>query len=561
VFAQLILFLALIILPFDLLSAGIMYFSMRRISDDAIRETTDRLSIFANAIEDQLAGVNKMLLSLSIDEDVTGFSLMREQAFDYQQYVAYQKVMGKLQLIMSASPYFDDVFMLMPERDEELSAKKSMLDIESDKASLLRSSVSWGMAGTSYYSSGDLIHAVQGLNDTVLGVELSMNSVSSTLSSLEEGSPFRAAIVDPASLAILGGEPAAKMDRRIASLAAAAPPGSRRLSVGGEAYLYGSSISKTGLFRVVVFARESDLLTDFSFIKWLVWVAILGSLLALAAFYSLIRSQVHAPLQVLVASMHRVEAGDYSTRIDSASGSEFRYVYGEFNDMTSRLQQLIEEVLVKRIESQETHMLQLQARINPHFLYNCLFLGYRMAKSGDAGSVADLCLYLGDYFRFITYFSDNLVALRDELKFMGIYMKLQQMRFAGRLEYRLSVEEGLEDQELPSLVLQPLVENAILHGVEKVEARCALEVDIAREGERVCVRVEDGGKGMTPEGLEALRASLSRDKASTSTYGLWNIDARLKLLYGEGLRIESVEGSFFRVSFSVPAAVSPARGC
>lgn len=108
-----------------------------------------------------------------------------------------------------------------------------------------------------------------------------------------------------------------------------------------------------------------------------------------------------------------------------------------------------------------------------------------MAKSDDCEAVGDLCMYLGDYFSVLTFASNEFISIDNELKFINTYLKLNQMRFGQKLNYRIHAEESLGDYTIPPLLLQPLIENSIMHGMEKCTHPCLIEITIRENGDRI----------------------------------------------------------------------------
>lgn len=131
---------------------------------------------------------------------------------------------------------------------------------------------------------------------------------------------------------------------------------------------------------------------------------------------------------------------------------------------------LIEQVYLEQLRAKDAHLKQLQSQINPHFLYNCLFFIKSKAVVGDTDSVEAMALNLGEYYRYITKTDHSLTTLQDELKLLENYLEIQNLR-KQRISYEMDIAEDLLGLQIPRLLIQPLVENSIIHGIEKRSAQ------------------------------------------------------------------------------------------
>ena len=166
-------------------------------------------------------------------------------------------------------------------------------------------------------------------------------------------------------------------------------------------------------------------------------------------------------------------------------------------------------------------------QINPHFLFNSLYMGYHMAKSDDCEAVGDLCMYLGDYFSVLTFASNDFISVDNELKFINTYLKLNQMRFGQKLNFRIAMEEGLGEYTIPPLLLQPLIENSIMHGMEKCTHPCMITVEIHENNDELDFTVADDSGVITQDTIDKIRDIICLDKMPETYFGLWNIQNRL----------------------------------
>ena len=171
----------------------------------------------------------------------------------------------------------------------------------------------------------------------------------------------------------------------------------------------------------------------------------------------------------------------------------------------------------------------LQAQINPHFLYNTLDAIVWLAEAGQSKEVIHITRALSDFFRISLSQGKDWIPLSEEIKHLTGYLTIQKIRYRDILDYEIDIPETLGSCQVLKLVLQPLVENAIYHGVKHRRGRGLIKVTGAAEGDYLVLRVQDNGAGMTPERLAQVRSGLSADTGESAGYGLFNVTKRIQL--------------------------------
>jgi two-component system sensor histidine kinase YesM len=246
---------------------------------------------------------------------------------------------------------------------------------------------------------------------------------------------------------------------------------------------------------------------------------------------------VQLPIRKLVSGLARFKEGDYGVRIGFVPAREFRLLTEGFNDMAKQVGDLIDKVLTEQLRAKEAEFKQLQSQINPHFLYNCLFFIKSKARVGDTESVEAMALSLGEYYRYMTRTDKDMVPLRSELDLIRNYVSILNLR-KPRIDYVADIDEELMDLDIPRLLLQPLVENAVRHGIEPKTGRGTLRITGRRHTDGFVLAVEDDGVGMTDETLSRLRGELKGPKSEEGGYGVWNVKQRFVRKFGPGAVVE-----------------------
>lgn len=253
-------------------------------------------------------------------------------------------------------------------------------------------------------------------------------------------------------------------------------------------------------------------------------------IMSLLAGYLLYRN-VQRPIGLLIRSVKRLQEGNYSARITVNPKNEFTYLFQRFNDMAANTEQLIQKVYVEELRRREANVKQLQSQINPHFLYNCFALIRSLARLDKKDSVMRLAMHLSTYYRYTTRVEKLTATLREELQLVESYLEIQQFHIQ-HLSYRIEVPDSMLGAQIPRLLLQPVVENAVLHGIERFDGDGLITISGESNDRYHTIIVEDNGMGMTDEALRKLEKKIINPPDDTSGCALWNIRQRMLFQFG-----------------------------
>ena len=272
-------------------------------------------------------------------------------------------------------------------------------------------------------------------------------------------------------------------------------------------------------------------------------------------------NSIHTAIYSLEETVRRIAEGQFGDRIKGMNVEELRELGEQINQMADRLETLIEQVRQNQDHLSKAELRTLQAQINPHFLYNTLDTIVWQAESGKGDEVVRLTRNLSDFFRIALSSGADWIPVSQELKHVSAYLSIQKTRYRDILDYEVDQAEGLEEVYMLKLLLQPLVENALYHGIKNRRGGGRILVKVKRQNRIMTFTVADTGKGMSPEQLKALEESLQAEIPTSQTamepghsgFGMRNVDMRIRLYYKKqtGLLIQSgPEGT--EVSFSIP---------
>ena len=263
-------------------------------------------------------------------------------------------------------------------------------------------------------------------------------------------------------------------------------------------------------------------------------ILLIASLVFAFYFSKYIDRNLHKPLSILVELFREMEAGKLDSKpVKLVSGErEFNYVFTSFYHLRDYMNTLIEEVYVKTNLAQRAEMKQLQAQINPHFLYNSFFSLSRKLKRGDNEGAATLAEHLGKYFRFLARSSSDVVSLSEEVEHARSYAEIQQIRFYDRIKVEFAeLPAAVSNRAVPRLILQPIVENAFKYGLENLEENGLLSVKFIELEKGILIEINDNGEDLTPAEVTQLRQALA-DNQTLEVTGLLNIQRRVQIMFG-----------------------------
>ena len=352
----------------------------------------------------------------------------------------------------------------------------------------------------------------------------------------------------------------------LALLSADTPSGSTlRYNYEGTEYLISSTmVSNTNWYVISLTSYSALMRSTYKNLLLSFSVMILLCILCLSVTIIITRS-IAQPIRVLSDAMEHTTEMDFSERIDdkwSAPRDELGKLTRGFNNMTSRLEYLIEEnynaeIKRKSLESlkNEAELNALQQQINPHFLYNTLETINWMAEANGESDIANMATALGSFFRKSISRGKEYISVEDEISNVRNYVYLQKIRFGDRFDVEWQIDPALYPHMIIKLILQPLVENAIIHGMENLEKDGRIIISGSCDGDFIDFVVSDNGCGISADRLKQLEEYINGEQVENlRSIGVKNVHQRIKLYYGDdyGLEFESIESKGTTVKLHIP---------
>lgn len=384
--------------------------------------------------------------------------------------------------------------------------------------------------------------------------EMNPEPILNALDNLKLGEHSEVFLVSQDGRAVSSGK---ELPPELESLPFDAPTGNVLVQQDSKHLIVASRLPFSG-WSVASMTPNRDLNVELVEMKRYLLIVISILILVSALIASIISRTFSSPLKKLIREMKMVEIGNFRGMLKVSSYQEINILVASFNRMVNRIEELIERVKISSVSEKNAEIHALQSQVNPHFLYNTLDMIYWMLDEKGEDPLGELVLSLSSMFRYSSQWEEGAeVTLREELEQTGHYLKIITIRFEGRLQIETELEERWLDYRLPKMTVQPVIENAVKHGLEPMGRRGKLKVYTLQEDDALKIIVEDNGNGMEPEQLNRLKLSLNQEgpkETGKTGIGLQNLHRRLKYMFGEagGLQIESAPGKGTQVAIVMP---------
>ena len=335
------------------------------------------------------------------------------------------------------------------------------------------------------------------------------------------------------------------------------------VQIQGGSYQIRSELSPyTGWRTVGVFSMD-EVMSSVNTIVYILFTCVIISLVLVVIVSFKFSRTLTNPIFKLKRLMKQAESGDLTVRFNFEHNDEIGELGQSFNHMIARIDQLIQMVYVEQENKRTAEMKSLQEQIKPHFLYNTLDTISWMARDYDAEDIVRLVDALTNMFRIGLSHGKDIITVKEEITHVSNYLYIQKIRYKDKLNYVIHVDESLYAVEVPKLILQPLVENAIYHGVKAKRGGGTITITGVPEGENLVFTVQDNGAGMPQEKVEELNRRMSERSVldEQKSFGLFYIRERIQLCYGKGygVHVESALGEGTRVTITLPLYQKPKK--
>ncbi len=295
-------------------------------------------------------------------------------------------------------------------------------------------------------------------------------------------------------------------------------------------------------------------------------MTVIGAILAVMIVFIFITSRrlskrITEPITELCDMTEKFAGGDFTVSYHTNSNDEMQTLAESFNSMVQEIKLLVDDIHREQKNARDAEMRLLQEQINPHFLYNTLDAIVWMTEAGEKQKAIQVIQELSSFFRISLSKGQSEITVRNEKEHVKNYLEIQRYRYQDILDYEIDFDEEILDYHIQKLTLQPIVENALYHGIKNKRGGGCIKVSGKQDGEDIVFTIEDNGIGMNEEGLEKLRKLISGELVSEELvsdeqrgFGMANVEQRLEVHYGSeyGMTVDSTYGEGTTVTVRIP---------
>ncbi|MBW7452938.1 histidine kinase [Paenibacillus sepulcri] len=566
IYPKLLLSFLVVITPIYVLSLKMNEYGERNVRQEIENSIQSRVSFYIHLLDSEFTRIISMQEEYVNDRNLRTLSIADPIISDKERREAIISINNQLNRMINTSPYILNAAAFLPNTHRWITDSTQYSDLPEDEYTALKSInnryenpfIHWqNRLFISFpYSNLALINGQE--PQFLIGVEINQERLKEVLNRFEIGGKGGSMLIDP------GGEWAVTSDNApipwfdIKPIMAGFPKDSpsyvKETTIDGEKYWFIVERSASHGVTLLSYMPESAILGSLSEYRNWYWALSAISIIVIVLFAYWIFRQIHQPMRRLLRAFQRVENGNWGTILTHRRSDEFGYLYSQFNSMVANMTEMIQEVYEQKYRANLSELRQLQSQINPHFLYNCFFNLYRMAKNEENENIALFSHHLGHYFHYITRTQQDDVPLEEEIKFAQNYIAIQTFRFEDRIAVHLeAVPDSYRAFRVPKLIIQPLLENAYQYGFRNTIADGRLEVCFKYEKGYLIILVDNNGEHIPEPQFQELLLKLKTNSLNVETTGLVNVHRRLKLKYGpdSGLQIVNEPGRF-QVRLSIP---------
>jgi len=544
IFAKLMLTFIAVLVPLYVLTLLINNKGAESIRNETSQTIASRNSFYLNMLEMEVQRIVRLLPEYVADNDLMALSTTGTFMGDYEKVDKFRAIQRRINLITYNSLYIKEVRAYIPLLKRTILSSKFDTTVNMEEFDALQLKNNPLMEPLIYWDQRLFISmqypAIANRRATfVVGVELSIDKLRKSLGeamSIPEG---HAALISPSKDWTITSDSDPEISKHLRVYLAERMGqknygGYDKLRMGSVDYLVSYKYSEQLTSYLVSYVPESYVTGPLNkYQYWILGVSILSIFIVLFFSMSIYR-MIHRPLRGLIVAFKRMRIGEIMPLALPPRHDEFGYLYKAYNETAIHLKTLIQENYEQKIHSQRSELKRLQSQINPHFLYNCFFVLCRLIKSEDLDLAYRFCLYVGDYFQFITRDDADHVLLETEMKHARTYVEIQIVCYGERIQVQLDeLDSEIADREVPRLIMQPIVENIYKHAILGMVEGGSLWIHMEQQAGDLIICVEDSGSALTNEEIDHLnrRLSLSAHQIEDTT-GIINVHRRIQIMYG-----------------------------
>ncbi|SFE71633.1 two-component system, sensor histidine kinase YesM [Paenibacillus catalpae] len=566
--SRLILGFGLVIIPLVILLLWNNLYATKVVHSQVAQSNRNMLTMYMNDM-DQVLGEIENYLYKAAEQDQSLISLSQYDRDSWEYYLSTTQTANDLDLNINYYDAADVLFAYSTKYEELLIAQQQSVtydrkqEIQSKLKKLLVNDDPMIRAGWNVVElKGQyaLVRVVDTNYDSYIGAWIDLNRLMEPMRVLGQGGKAEALLVSGEGRPISTVGSSIRQEIEAFDLTAYMDNGNAAYNIVklGNPYLLVAKSSRMAEMNLIFLLPERTLLEGLPIFRKMTYVIPMLAAIMLGLYLFFLQNSIVKPIHHIIKGMRKIRSGDLSVRMEDYKLQEFITLKETFNGMAQQIEHLKIDIYEEQIRTQKAELKHLQAQIHPHFFMNSLNIVYQLAQIKDYEVIQNMSLHLVRYFRFTTRTQVSTVTVKEEVEHIYHYLSIQKYRFPETLAFDFEVDPALENASLPPLSIQPLVENAMVHGFSiRTGTPFHIRVKISAEGGEdagMVIEVEDNGKGFTEEQKEHLRMKVHQLEPGDGSLGLWNVVRRCRLYYKGTVRMafDSVDPQGTIVTLRVP---------
>ncbi|NHN32380.1 sensor histidine kinase [Paenibacillus agricola] len=543
-FSKLALLIVLMFLSLVLIYSYTNTVSVNVVEQSLREKNLKRLSFFGTQLDNTIDRLSSSAIVVSRDPSIKELGSVEDNRESFEQLEAEEATIQKLSLLSATSTWTNRLTIYFPKVKRALSNDYSSIYTDESLKRITTALWEYHAGQTSSDSEGyfskkisnpllvnrSLIEA-----NAVVEVRFDNSQLIRMLNEYKNDETMLPFFYKPSFDMILGTAAETGISNEIANFLSRqvlGDSGSLNAEINHEKYMVDYIRLNSLGWYVIDYTPLNQVLAPITNSRNLFYIAISLMLMISIIFIVFLYRRIQRPIQVLLNGVKMIQTGSYSHRLNYLPRNEFDFLFAKFNDMAEEIQRLLEKVYMENIRFRDAQLKHLQSQINPHFFANSMFFVKNMIAIDDKQAATKMILSLSEYFRYITKIEHTLTTVEEELRLIDNYLTIQNLRIE-RFHYEMDIPESMRQLQIPRLTLQPIVENIIIHGIEKSNQYGIISITGEQQGEECRIIIDDNGNGLSEEQLAGLGVKVSLPLDPEGGCGLWNVHQRLNYQFNE----------------------------
>ncbi len=547
IFSRLIVTFFILMIPLYFIGISIYNWGITTVKIEISNSKVSQINVYMDNLEKEIQRIKNQQSDCLLGDDLNRLANSHLFMDDYDKSYYMLKLQQRLNAIKNSSVYIENAFAIIPSIHKNISGTGSISDIREEDSEMISVIDNSTLSQITYINNELYINAafptyyanLKSIKPLyAILIKISSNELRKALKQFNSYNGSGTLFLNPEKQFVLdlsqNNNSISYIEKYITNQLETQDMGKNTISVNGEKYIVVYKYSQFLGLTLCNFIPESQMFQSLNKYRMWVWIFSISSVIILVIFSYFLYRFIQRPLKKLIKAFNRLESGDLSFFIKHNYEDEFSYLYDHFNGMLQKLNLMIEQTYKQKIMVQHAELKQLQAQINPHFLYNSFFILYTMTRRGEYDTLEKFALQIGEYFQFITRNVNDEISLIREISHAQTYCDIQTIRFSNRIkvEFGEFLNTAYSYLKVPRLIIQPIIENAFEHGLENKEENGLLQVKFDILEHHLFIIVEDNGEEVSDPDIDEINRRINEAGDEIEATGIINIHRRIRLKFG-----------------------------